>query len=229
MGFKIPVQNRKNIMGQKKKKKIYQNFLLQKLPWLVFLNSFWAIKIKVNGPIWENNIFCREKWVQNLVGPSSFASFLPSFWPLSCQNRPNFLFHLGMLPEEEKEKVHGNVNNVISDSIGQETPRVQNKKRKLDFNEWADYSDNSAENELNLYRHLSLCENVDENLLNWWKIHSSTFPNLAKLAKKILSIPANSASSERNFSAAGSVVTERRTCLSPNNVDAILIIHDCKS
>ena len=75
----------------------------------------------------------------------------------------------------------------------------------------------------------SVSENVDENLLNWWKNHSSTFPNLARLAKKILSIPASSASSERNFSTAGSVITEKRTRLSPNNVDAILFIHDCKS
>ena len=73
--------------------------------------------------------------------------------------------------------------------------QVPNKKKKLDFNEWEDYSEDSAENELNLYRHQSLSENVDENLLNWWKNHSSTFPNLARLAKKILSSPASSASS----------------------------------
>ena len=33
--------------------------------------------------------------------------------------------------------------------------QVPNKKKKLDFNEWEDYSEDSAENELNLYRHQS--------------------------------------------------------------------------
>jgi len=150
------------------------------------------------------------------------------FYKVGMFLNPKFR-RLRMLPEEERENVYGYVSNAISNSIGQEAPQVPNKKKKLDFNEWADYSENSVENELNLYRHQSLSENVDENLLNWWKNHSSTFPSLARLAKQILSIPASSASSERNFSTAGSVITERRTRLSPNNVDAILFIHGCKS
>jgi len=48
---------------------------------------------------------------------------------------------------------------------------------------------------------------------------------LAVLARKILSVPASSAASERAFSAAGQTITERRTSLKPDTVDSILFLH----
>ena len=42
--------------------------------------------------------------------------------------------------------------------------------------------------------------------LEWWKLNSSLFPAMAKLAKKYLSIPANSMRSERVFSSGGYIV-----------------------
>ncbi len=47
----------------------------------------------------------------------------------------------------------------------------------------------------------------------WWKENSSRFPNLAKLAKKYLCIPATSVPAERLFSTAGNIVTARRASL----------------
>ncbi|KAL2094313.1 hypothetical protein ACEWY4_009032 [Coilia grayii] len=66
---------------------------------------------------------------------------------------------------------------------------------------------------------------VDENLLSFWKAQGQTFPRLQHLAKRILSIPATSAASERSFSAAGRVIEARRSRLNPDTVDAILFLH----
>lgn len=66
----------------------------------------------------------------------------------------------------------------------------------------------------------------DRDLLGWWRINSSIYPKLAKLARSVLCIPASSSSSERVFSAAGRTIDQRRTSLKPDTVDAILFLHD---
>lgn len=42
-----------------------------------------------------------------------------------------------------------------------------------------------------------------EDILNWWKSHAKMFPNLSKMARQYLALPASSAGVERLFSAAG--------------------------
>ncbi|KAK1875685.1 putative AC9 transposase [Dissostichus eleginoides] len=66
-------------------------------------------------------------------------------------------------------------------------------------------------------------ENFD--VLSWWKEHATRFPNVAHIARLILSIQASSAASERDFSTAGFVVSERRSQLKPGTVDDILFLH----
>ncbi|KAH6925932.1 hypothetical protein HPB50_012298 [Hyalomma asiaticum] len=51
------------------------------------------------------------------------------------------------------------------------------------------------------------------------------YSGLSFLAKKVLCIPSTSASSERNFSAAGYVLQDRRTCLKPESLDNLLFLH----
>ena len=63
------------------------------------------------------------------------------------------------------------------------------------------------------------------DVLSWWKEHSKEFPNLSRVARSILCIPASSAPSERDFSTAGFVIQERRTQLDPETVDDILFMH----
>lgn len=62
--------------------------------------------------------------------------------------------------------------------------------------------------------------------LDWWKINHTSFPRLSKLARIILSIPATSAPSERAFSAAGNLITAKRSQIDPLRVKQILFIHD---
>ena len=52
------------------------------------------------------------------------------------------------------------------------------------------------------------------------------FPNLSKLARRVLCVPATSASSERMFSHAGLTVTKNRARLLPENAEMLIFLHD---
>ena len=65
---------------------------------------------------------------------------------------------------------------------------------------------------------------VSNGPLAFWRLQSENFPLLSRFAKRIHSIPATSASVERQFSAAGLVVTDRRTNINPNQLDNILLL-----
>lgn len=62
--------------------------------------------------------------------------------------------------------------------------------------------------------------------LQWWRYKSKqgTYTILSKLARVVLCVPATSASSERIFSIAGNVVTNKRTRLDPDIVSDILVV-----
>ena len=49
--------------------------------------------------------------------------------------------------------------------------------------------------------------------------------NIATLAKAVICIPATLTPSKRLFSGAGHIVSKRRTCLNPENVDVILFLN----
>ena len=61
--------------------------------------------------------------------------------------------------------------------------------------------------------------------LQWWKENEKRYPALAQEARRVLSMPSTSASSERVFSTVGRVVTFLRASLSPENVDALVFLH----
>lgn len=67
--------------------------------------------------------------------------------------------------------------------------------------------------------------NSTESSLHWWKTHEIVFPNLSKVAKKFMSIPATSVPSERVFSLAGLIVNKQRSTLNPNNVDKLVFLN----
>ncbi|KAL3869001.1 hypothetical protein ACJMK2_041739 [Sinanodonta woodiana] len=68
----------------------------------------------------------------------------------------------------------------------------------------------------------------DTNLtmLHWRKQNCQFYPHLSLLAKKYLSIPASSVSSERVFSLAGHLVSKKQAHLSCDNVDLIIFLNN---
>lgn len=59
----------------------------------------------------------------------------------------------------------------------------------------------------------------------WWRSHEAKYPAVAALAKRYLSIPSTSASSERTFSTAGNIVSPKRNCLLPENVNMLVFLY----
>ena len=70
-------------------------------------------------------------------------------------------------------------------------------------------------------------KNIDrkENPLQWWRYNGARFPNLMVLAQKYLAIPGSSVPSERLFSKAGELISERRSKLKPKNIDMLLFLN----
>jgi hypothetical protein len=57
---------------------------------------------------------------------------------------------------------------------------------------------------------------LESDPFNWWHEREEKFPNLSLLAKKYLSVYACSTASERLFSDAGNLLTNKRARISPN-------------
>lgn len=67
--------------------------------------------------------------------------------------------------------------------------------------------------ELDRYFSSRQCDSPTMNPITWWKQHETMFPSMALLARRYLSLPAASVASERMFSTAGNMVTDKCNCL----------------
>ena len=61
--------------------------------------------------------------------------------------------------------------------------------------------------------------------LEWWKKYEQQFPQLAAVARQVLSVQPTSAPSERVFSASGTVFSKKRMNLTPDNADKLIFMH----
>ncbi|XP_041654041.1 E3 SUMO-protein ligase ZBED1-like [Cheilinus undulatus] len=66
---------------------------------------------------------------------------------------------------------------------------------------------------------------VEKDPLQWWKANEDEFPRLAKLARKVLCVPATSVSSERLFSSSGNIQTVFRSSLTPDKLNMLVFLH----
>jgi hypothetical protein len=87
--------------------------------------------------------------------------------------------------------------------------------------------ESSIDKELRRYETFSLAPK-DVDILSWWKSHENVLPLLAKLAKKVLTIPASSAKSERVFSCGGNFVTPKRNKLGSQKVEELILMKENK-
>lgn len=78
-----------------------------------------------------------------------------------------------------------------------------------------------------LFSQTATVESFD--LDGWWLNHRQDFPKLFQLHLQTSCIPATSSSAEREFSATGSIITEKRSRTAPDTVNNIMILrHDKK-
>ncbi|XP_077239785.1 zinc finger BED domain-containing protein RICESLEEPER 2-like [Tasmannia lanceolata] len=66
----------------------------------------------------------------------------------------------------------------------------------------------------------------DLDILSWWKINSSKYPQLSHMARDILAIPVSTVASESAFSTGGRVLDNYRSLLSPGVVQALVCTQD---
>lgn len=61
------------------------------------------------------------------------------------------------------------------------------------------------------------------DLKSWWFKRRLVYPNLFKLFVRTSCIPGSSASSERDFSLTGNIITEKRSTILPSNVNDLVV------
>ena len=66
----------------------------------------------------------------------------------------------------------------------------------------------------------------DFKILDWWRLQSTNFPVLSRLARDILTIHVSTVSSESAFSTAGRIIEDRRTSLTPEMVEVLTCLKD---
>jgi hypothetical protein len=69
---------------------------------------------------------------------------------------------------------------------------------------------------------------LDESfdILSFWKGNQFRYPEVAAMARDILSIPVSTVASESTFSVGGRVIDQYRSSLKPNIVEALICTRD---
>lgn len=83
----------------------------------------------------------------------------------------------------------------------------------------------NSEKEIHLYQSFEVLERNGDPL-GWWQTYEKRLPQLSRLAKKYLCVPATSVASERHFSAAGRTVSKIRNRLLPETTDVLLFVSE---
>lgn len=84
-------------------------------------------------------------------------------------------------------------------------------------------STHSIAQEIQQFRCLSVSP---DDVMTWWESQQNTYPNISKLARALLAIPATSVPSERIFSLAGLAINAKRSGLLPSSVDKMIFVHE---
>lgn len=136
---------------------------------------------------------------------------------------------LPFLTKEQRETAHSELEERIADINLIYTPRedtepTPSKRQRLDFMMFEfDSPDNEKTDELQSY----LMEKgaCDAKPLAWWKDNAGKYPKIAKVARKVLAVPATSVPSERVFSATGLLINKLRNRLASDLVDNIIFLN----
>lgn len=82
-----------------------------------------------------------------------------------------------------------------------------------------------VEDEVRIYKTLPTLDS-EGNPLSWWKERASTFPILSKVAARLLFIPATSVPCERLFSLAGHICNKKRSALSSEKLEELVLLNN---
>ncbi|RAL43387.1 hypothetical protein DM860_012528 [Cuscuta australis] len=87
----------------------------------------------------------------------------------------------------------------------------------------------SSHNELAMYQGVP-CDydddDVDFDVLGWWKRNEHLFPCLGMLARQVLSVPVSTVAVEQEFSAGGNILTDYRSCFNAESLETLVCNQD---
>jgi hypothetical protein len=116
------------------------------------------------------------------------------------------------------------INLRVPDDIEDRNPE-ENNDGDLFSDLEGNFTQTNSEEDDEVSRYVKLQDiRVKDDPLMWWLNHRDSFPTLAQLARKYLSIPATSVPSERLFSDAGNHISAKRTHLTPDLVNKVLFL-----
>ncbi|GAB0089483.1 zinc finger BED domain-containing protein 1-like [Sergentomyia squamirostris] len=98
------------------------------------------------------------------------------------------------------------------------------KKQKMATVEEFFQTSGSTSSEWKKYKNFEVPQHANLDLISWWNDHQNFFPKLHSIAMRIHAIPATSTPSERLFSQAGNLITDKRSRIDPEKVDDILVL-----
>jgi len=64
------------------------------------------------------------------------------------------------------------------------------------------------------------------DILQWWRIHSTKYPVVSRMARDVLAAPASTVASESAFSTSGRIVSDYRSRLTSKRVQALVCLQD---
>ncbi|KAK9157908.1 hypothetical protein Scep_004482 [Stephania cephalantha] len=112
-------------------------------------------------------------------------------------------------------------------TVNWSTSMIVDSAQEFDEMSSNEFRCNSQKCQLELYldepkmpRHVKL------DILDFWKSNQFRYPNLASMARDILSIPESTVASEASFSVGGRVLDQYRSSLKPENAEAIICLRD---
>lgn len=129
------------------------------------------------------------------------------------------------VPETQVSSSHSQL--ILSDP--NTSVSTNNNDNQFFFSNWLNTSSNSFQESINdeveKYSREAVIMTDDFDLLQWWRKNEKYYPRLCKFAQHVHSIPASSAASERAFSLAGNILTEKRSRLRPKSLDSLLFLN----
>jgi hypothetical protein len=99
------------------------------------------------------------------------------------------------------------------------------------FDDWDDHLNEQMQGQVatELDRYLNerpISRSGDFDILKWWSANSASYPTLAAIARDVLATPASTVASESAFSMGGRIVTDFRSRLSVESVEALVCTQD---
>ena len=117
-------------------------------------------------------------------------------------------------PQNKKAKLHDD---------GEKTDGFFDDMFEVDAKTLTPERERTVEDEINDYKIMTV-QVKHTNPLDFWKENSDRFPILNQLSRQIFIIQASSAESERHFSCAGNIVTEKRGSLDGETVEMLVLL-----